>query len=202
MELKNVLILSALGFGAVMLLQNRQRNTARRVDEITDDLSDDDTRIALDLQQIMSPYEVVGFGWTTRVNKSEYDKAADILNTLLRVTNWTKVKNDFRNLCNGVYTLNEALQSSLNTDNYNLALNVASAKKVITTQDTAAIYITDDNKTYQRYYAANTLLGAFKQSTDNSIVTYAGFDGEDNLFSDDEMKINSITVSKDRVKLV
>lgn len=202
MELKNGLILAALGFGAIMIWKNKEQNTARRVDQITDDLTNEETRIALDLQQIMSPYEIVGLGWTTRVNKSEYDKAADILNTLLRVTDWQKVKTDFRNLCNGVYTLNEALQSSLNTDNYNLALNIASAKKVITTQDTAAIYITDDNKTYQRYYAANTLLGAFMQNLDNSIVTYAGFCGEDNWFSDDEMKINRITVSKERVKLV
>ena len=202
MELKNVLILSALGFGAVMLLQNRQRNTARRVDEITDDLSNDDTRIALDLQQIMSPYEILGLGWTTRVNKSEYDKAADILNTLLRVTDWQSVKTDFRNLCNGIYTLNEALQSSLNTDNYNLALNIAGAKKVITTEEVTAIYIDSNNNKYMRTYAPNTLLGAFMQQNGNFVVTYAGFEGINNWFSDDEMKFTQISVSLDKVKLV
>lgn len=202
MELKNGLILAALGFGAIMIFKNREQNTARRVDQLTDDLTNEDTRIALDLQQIMSPYEVLGIGWTTRVNKSEYDKAADILNTLLRVTDWQKVKTDFRNLCNGVYTLNEALQSSLNTDNYNLALNIAGAKKVITTEEVTAIYITPENRTYSRTYAPNTLLGAYKQTIDNYIVTYAGFEGIDNLFSDDEMKINQISVSSEKVKLI
>lgn len=202
MELKNGLILAALGFGAIMIFKNREQNTARRVDQLTDDLTNEDTRIALDLQQIMSPYEVLGIGWTTRVNKSEYDKAADILNTLLRVTDWQKVKTDFRNLCNGVYTLNEALQSSLNTDNYNLALNIAGAKKVITTEEVTAIYIDSNNNTHVRTYAPNTLLGAFKQQNGNFVVTYAGFEGVDNWFSDDEMKINQISVSLEKVKLI
>lgn len=205
MEVKNGIIFGGVLLTAILIYKNSERRAAENNDAVSDDLSDHDARIALEFYQIMAPTNITGVGWTTQVYKSDFEKAALLLNTCLKVTDFNATKEKFRQLCDGTYTLSNALASSLRTDFYNSALDLAAAKKVITTK---ACKVTIGEKRGNTIESnridvdAGTLVGALKETYSDSYLCYNGFRGIDNFFSEDEMITYLATGNSSDVKLV
>ncbi len=170
-----------LAGGAFLYFKNKDNTTA--------DITDRET------QQAMQLYNMLGvsntFGW--RLSTFHDIPEEKVLNLLLSVTNWKKLQDKFRGLCNNEYSLTKALSDGLDADEYQLAIKLASAAKVVTT--TAATFIIYDGIVpLTKNIAANTVLGALKSET-QTVYTFI------NAILDDDKELLA-SINKANAKLI
>lgn len=142
-----------LAGGALLYFKNKAKKDAQQQDSISEDIDDYETQQAIKLKGLLGVSKGV-MGWTTNGEIGTYFNAqthVKILNEMLAVVDWSDLQKKFRALCNGEYTLVNALNSALTDNDYKKAIEYAAAKKAVTNK----IYRTG-NKTFP----ANTILGA------------------------------------------
>ena len=142
-----------LAGGALLYFKNKAKKDAQQQDTISEDIDDYETQQAIKLKGLLGVSKGV-FGWTTNGEIGTYFNAqthVKILNEMLAVVDWSDLQKKFRALCNGEYTLVNALNSALTDNDYKKAIEYAAAKKAVTNQTYRA-----GNKTFP----ANTILGA------------------------------------------
>ncbi len=143
----------ALLTAAFFYFTTRNRKEARQLDELTDDLDDYETAQAVTLKNLMGVSKNFGV-WTTNGEVVTYPSGANIkiLNIMLAVVDWSQLQKKFRALCNGEFTLIDALNRALTDDDFARAISYAKAKKVVT----------DKPFTYAgKTYPEDTVLGAY-----------------------------------------
>lgn len=142
-----------LAGGALLYFKNKAKKDAQQQDSISEDIDDYETQQAIKLKGLLGVSKGA-FGWTTNGEVGTYFNAqthVKILNEMLAVVDWSDLQKKFRALCNGEYTLVNALNSALTDNDYKKAIEYAAAKKAVTNQTYRA-----GNKTFP----ANTILGA------------------------------------------
>jgi len=143
-----------LAGGALLYFKNKAKKDAQQQDSISEDIDDYETQQAIKLKGLLGVSKGA-FGWTTNGEIGTYFNAqthVKILNEMLAVVDWSDLQKKFRALCNGEYTLVNALNSALTDNDYKKAIEYAAAKKAVT------------NQTYRpgggKAFPANTILGA------------------------------------------
>lgn len=151
--------LGLLGFltAAFFYVKNKDRKETQNSDRTTEDIADRETAQALQLFNMLGVTNMPGIGW--RLATFHNIPEEQVLNLLLSVTDWKKLQEKFRGLCNNEYSLTKALSDGLNADEYRRALQYAGAQKVVTTLDTS-IGISGDNVVHYVSVPAGTLVGA------------------------------------------
>ncbi len=142
-----------LAGGMLLYFKNKSKKDAQQQDAISEDIDDYDTQQALKLKGLLGVSKGV-MGWTTNGEIGTYFNAqthVKILNEMLAVVDWSDLQKKFRALCNGEYTLVNALNSTLTDNDYNKAIEYAAAKKAVTNQT---------YRTGNKTFPANTILGA------------------------------------------
>lgn len=185
MDGKFLLIGGALLIGGIYLFKkkNEDENNAKDSDKSTADLTDPATQKALYLKSLLKPYtDTDGFvpGLTKKVWKT--DRASDgtivkILNALLEVTTWAGIQKKFRALCDGEYTLLSSLQAALPDKWYKKAIEIAAAKKVITTKNVTVTLRDSESMTgiVTKNFNANTIIGALTNTDSNEYRFINGY---------------------------
>lgn len=148
------------GAGLWLYYRNAGKREAKKEDEITEDLDDFETAQAVELKGLIGASKTLGV-WTTNgeIITASTKAHIKILNVMLAVVDWPKLQKKFRALCDGEFTLTDALNKCLTDADYQQALKFAAAKKVVTTT------------TYQRgkTYPANTVMGVLNGEGKNMI---------------------------------
>lgn len=142
-----------LAGGALLYFKNKAKKDAQQQDTISEDIDDYETQQALKLKGLLGVSKDV-MGWTTNGEIGTYFNAqthVKILNEMLAVVDWSDLQKKFRALCNGEYTLVNALNSALTDNDYKKAIEYAAAKKAVTNQT---------YRTGNKTFPANTILGA------------------------------------------
>ena len=142
-----------LAGGALLYFKNKAKKDAQQQDSISEDIDDYETQQALKLKGLLGVSKGV-MGWTTNGEIGTYFNAqthVKILNEMLAVVDWSDLQKKFRALCNGEYTLANALNSALTDNDYKKAIEYAAAKKAVTNQT---------YRTGNKTFPANTILGA------------------------------------------
>ena len=144
----------AAGTGLFFYFKNKDKREAKRTDEASEDISNFETAQALELKGVLGASKTFGT-WTTNGEIVTYSTAAHvkILNIMLAVVDWKELQKKFRELCDGEFTLTDALNKALSDNDYKKAIEYARAKKVVTT---AEIKINDKTQ------PENTILGVLK----------------------------------------
>lgn len=142
-----------LAGGALLYFKNKAKKDAQQQDSISEDIDDYETQQAIKLKGLLGVSKGA-FGWTTNGEIGTYFNAqthVKILNEMLAVVDWSDLQKKFRALCNGEYTLVNALNSALTDNDYKKAIEYAAAKKAVTNQT---------YRTGNKTFPANTILGA------------------------------------------
>lgn len=191
MDTKIILIGGGLAALAAYLFskKNETKKDTKNQDKTTEDLSDLETQQALQLKSLLNPEKNIIIGWTTNNLKSraDYPKVAEILNTILNITNWSKVQKKFLALCNNEFTLLNALQSALPVDLYNKAVKLAGAKKLVTNQDITGVTIYDKTLPVGLQtvnFKKNTLIGALDRYSGNYVYFINGYKSDGAVLKD------------------
>lgn len=178
-----------LAGGAFLYFKNKDKKETKITDNTTADITDQETQQAMQLYNLLGVSNTFGWGLSTFHNIPE----EKVLNLLLSVTNWKKLQDKFRGLCNNEYSLTKALSDGLDADEYQLAIKLASAKKVITT--TATNFLVYKGLGLEtKNIAANTILGALKSENAN---TYTFI----NAIEDDDKEL-LVSINKANAKLI
>lgn len=191
MDAKIILIGGGLAALAAYLFskKNETKKDTKNQDKTTEDLSDLETQQALQLKSLLNPEKNIIIGWTTNNFKSraDYPKVSEILNTILNITNWSKVQKKFLALCNNEFTLLNALQSALTVDLYNKAVKLAGAKKLVTNQDITGVTIYDKTLPVGLQtvnFKKNTLIGALDRYSGNYVYFINGYKSDGAVLKD------------------
>lgn len=191
MDAKIILIGGGLAALAAYLFskKNETKKDTKNQDKTTEDLSDLETQQALQLKSLLNPEKNIVIGWTTNNLKSraDYPKVAEILNTILNITNWSKVQKKFLALCNNEFTLLNALQSALTVDLYNKAVKLAGVKKLVTNQDITGVTIYDKTLPVGMQtvsFKKNTLIGALDRYSGNYVYFINGYKSDGAVLKD------------------
>lgn len=142
-----------LAGGVLLYFKNKAKKDAQQQDSISEDIDDYETQQAIKLKGLLGVSKGA-FGWTTNGEVGTYFNAqthVKILNEMLAVVDWSDLQKKFRALCNGEYTLVNALNSALTDNDYKKAIEYAAAKKAVTNQT---------YRTGNKTFPANTILGA------------------------------------------
>ena len=142
-----------LAGGALLYFKNKAKKDAQQQDSISEDIDDYETQQAIKLKGLLGVSKGIT-GWTTNGEIGTYFNAqthVKILNEMLAVVDWSDLQKKFRALCNGEYTLVNALNSALTDNDYKKAIEYAAAKKAVTNQT---------YRTGNKTFPANTILGA------------------------------------------
>lgn len=164
----------ALATGAFFMFKNRDRSETKKSDNTTADITDNETQQAMQLYNLLGVSDTFGWGL-----KTFYDVPEEkVLNLLLSVTNWKKLQEKFRGLCNNEYSLTKALNDALDADEYRRAIQYASAPKVVTTAQ--AVLTTLENPVRMTTVPAGTLVGALVEDGAQSYVFINAIDDDEN----------------------
>ena len=206
MDAKIILIGGGLAALAAYLFskKNETKKDTKNQDKTTEDLSDLETQQALQLKSLLNPEKNIVIGWTTNNLKSraDYPKVAEILNTILNITNWSKVQKKFLALCNNEFTLLNALQSALTVDLYNKAVKLAGAKKLVTNQDITGVTIYDKTLPVGLQtvsFKKNTLIGALDRYSGNYVYFINGYK-PDGAVLKDLIEMSGYYIDKSKIK--
>ena len=203
MDTKVLLIGGGLAALALYLFKkkNEDKNNAKNSDNETADLTDKETQQALQIQAIIEPFQMLG-QWTTKNLYGSTADSAKLLNILLECTDWAKLQKKFRALCNNEYTLNSALQSALPDDYFKKAIEIAAAKKVVTTKScTAYLYEGSNTLATTKNFQANTILGALKSKTAYQTFFINGFKSSGAVITD-LVEVSGYVTGNDNIKLI
>ena len=184
--------------------KNETKKDTKNQDKTTEDLSDLETQQALQLKSLLNPEKNIIIGWTTNNLKSraDYPKVAEILNTILNITNWSKVQKKFLALCNNEFTLLNALQSALTVDLYNKAVKLAGAKKLVTNQDITGVTIYDKTLPVGLQtvsFKKNTLIGALDRYSGNYVYFINGYKSDGAVLKD-LIEMSGYYIDKSKIK--
>lgn len=206
MDAKIILIGGGLAALAAYLFskKNETKKDTKNQDKTTEDLSDLETQQALQLKSLLNPEKNIIIGWTTNNLKSraDYPKVAEILNTILNITNWSKVQKKFLALCNNEFTLLNALQSALTVDLYNKAVKLAGAKKLVTNQDITGVTIYDKTLPVGLQtvnFKKNTLIGALDRYSGNYVYFINGYKSDGAVLKD-LIEMSGYYIDKSKIK--
>lgn len=206
MDAKIILIGGGLAALAAYLFskKNETKKDTKNQDKTTEDLSDLETQQALQLKSLLNPEKNIVIGWTTNNLKSraDYPKVAEILNTILNITNWSKVQKKFLALCNNEFTLLNALQSALTVDLYNKAVKLAGAKKLVTNQDITGVTIYDKTLPVGLQtvsFKKNTLIGALDRYSGNYVYFINGYKSDGAVLKD-LIEMSGYYIDKSKIK--
>lgn len=206
MDAKIILIGGGLAALAAYLFskKNETKKDTKNQDKTTEDLSDLETQQALQLKSLLNPEKNIIIGWTTNNLKSraDYPKVAEILNTILNITNWSKVQKKFLALCNNEFTLLNALQSALTVDLYNKAVKLAGAKKLVTNQDITGVTIYDKTLPVGLQtvnFKKNTLIGALDRYSGNYVYFINGYKPNGTVLKD-LIEMSGYYIDKSKIK--
>lgn len=206
MDAKIILIGGGLAALAAYLFskKNETKKDTKNQDKTTEDLSDLETQQALQLKSLLNPEKNIIIGWTTNNLKSraDYPKVAEILNTILNITNWSKVQKKFLALCNNEFTLLNALQSALTVDLYNKAVKLAGAKKLVTNQDITGVIIYDKTLPVGLQtvsFKKNTLIGALDRYSGNYVYFINGYKSDGAVLKD-LIEMSGYYIDKSKIK--
>ena len=178
-----------LAGGAFLYFKNKDKKETKITDNTTADITDSETQQAMQLYNMLGVSNTFGWGLSTFHDIPE----EKVLNLLLSVTNWKKLQEKFRGLCNNEYSLTKALSDGLDADEYQLAIQLASAKKVVTTTATTFI-IYNGIVPLTKNIAANTVLGALKSETQTAYTFI-------NAILDDDKELLA-SINKANTKLI
>lgn len=183
--------------------KEEERRENEDVNEITNNIDDNDTRIALALKQLMNVNDNYNI-WTVKsfeINFNDSDMIK-MFNTALLITNWAKVQRDFLKLCKNEKNLTECLQEAFKyvPEYQQFFLDIARSKKLITTKETGAQLwkITDAAHPTIRNFEANTILGRYTGDATGKLFINEYFD--DSIFSFDpqvvkgEVPLNAVKI--------
>ena len=156
------------------MFKNRDKSETKKSDNTTADITDNETQQAMQLYNLLGVSDTFGWGL-----KTFYDVPEEkVLNLLLSVTNWKKLQEKFRGLCNNEYSLTKALNDALDADEYRRAIQYASALKVVTTTQT--VLTTLENPVRMTTVPAGTLVGALVEDGAQSYVFVNAIDDDEN----------------------
>lgn len=206
MDAKIILIGGGLAALAAYLFskKNETKKDTKNQDKTTEDLSNLETQQALQLKSLLNPEKNIIIGWTTNNLKSraDYPKVAEILNTILNITNWSMVQKKFLALCNNEFTLLNALQSALPVDLYNKAVKLAGAKKLVTNQDITGVTIYDKTLPVGLQtvnFKKNTLIGALDKYSGNYVYFINGYKSDGAVLKD-LIEMSGYYIDKSKIK--
>lgn len=152
----SVLLLAAVGGGTYLYFKNKDKEESKNSDKATIDISDPSTRQAMELFNMLGVSSTGGWGL-----KYFHDIPEErLLNLMLTITDWPKVQEKFRGMCNNEYSLSKALSDGLTADEYQRAIRYAGAKKVVTTTSAQAT-IMKGSIAQMPTFQKNTILGAY-----------------------------------------
>lgn len=169
MEKKTLVVILALlaaGGGAYLYFKNKDKQETTTSDKTTNDISDRETQQAMQLYNMLGVEKTGGLVW--RLATIHDIPEEKVLNIMLEVTNWPKLQEKFRGMCNNEYSLSKALSDGLTVDEYNTAIQYASAKKVVTTQDNTQVTLIDGVTPKMVKFVANTVVGALTTEQDDT----------------------------------
>ena len=187
-----ILALAAVGGGAYLYLKGKDKQETTTSDKTTNDISDRETQQAMKLYNMLGVEKTGGIVW--RLATFHNIPEEKVINLMLEVTNWPKLQEKFRGLCNNEYSLTKALSDGLTADEYKKAIDYAAAKKVVTAQDNAFVTINSGNFSVPKNFDKNTVIGALKSDGQYQYVFV-------NEYTDDGKEITGY-IYKNQAKLV
>ena len=172
-----VLAIAALGGGAYLYFKNKDKEASKTSDNATNDISDPATAQAMQLYNMLGISNTGGWWGPATLHNIPEEK---VLNLMLEITDWPKVQEKFRGMCNNEYSLSKALSDGLTADEYQRAIRYASAKKVVTTVDNAVASISAGSVIKMPTFPKNTILGAYTKTLNGNYGFINAIDDDGN----------------------
>lgn len=182
--------------------KNEQRVETRQQNQQTENLTDAATSQAVRLKQALQ-WEKGLLSWSGQKITTNYpSRQAALYDVCLEITDWKAVQRKFTALCNNESTILEAFQTCLDNETFNTAQQLCAAEKVVTTSvASAAIYKDGEGEPTRVDFAANTVVGAYVATYNNTVSFINGFQSDGGWFSPELEKYTG-TISADYVKIV
>lgn len=182
--------------------KNEQRVETRQQNQQTENLTDAPTSQAVRLKQALQ-WEKGLLSWSgQRITDNYPSRQAALFDVCLEITNWKAVQNKFSALCNNESTLLEAFQACLDNDSFNIAQQLCAANKVVTTSvASAAIYKDGEGEPTRVDFAANTVVGAYVATYNETVSFINGFQSDGGWFWPELEKYTG-TIAANVVKIV
>lgn len=167
--------------------QEEERAENEAVNEVLNNYSEDiNTQAAVNLKELMNVNDNFNFWTVDKVTTTA--RVCRLYNIMLSITDFAKVQGYFQQLCKNEKNLTACLQEACTNEVFKKALELATAKKVITTA-AATLILTDKETMYNMRTVnieANTNVGALISRNEMNTDFINGYKEHGAVFTDIE----------------